>query len=169
MNVLMQLRKVCNHPDLFEARSIESPFIMQERLQFPCPTLIYKGLMQYDPLKNVDYTNLNFVLSEFETIQRSDYQRLQELYPKRPLIEVIGENQGHIGHLQDKLLQARPLADGLAGGRRLPVNCNIFTESNTMHLKKTTLPQVLPFYDSNIGYLEEEVPPYLNTACIPFV
>jgi E1A-binding protein p400 len=26
MNVLMQLRKVCNHPDLFEARRIESPF-----------------------------------------------------------------------------------------------------------------------------------------------
>jgi SNF2 family DNA or RNA helicase len=28
MNVLMQLRKVSNHPDLFEARTIESPFIM---------------------------------------------------------------------------------------------------------------------------------------------
>jgi E1A-binding protein p400 len=28
MNVLMQLRKVCNHPDLFESRTIESPFIM---------------------------------------------------------------------------------------------------------------------------------------------
>jgi len=30
MNVLMQLRKVCNHPDLFEPRTIESPMIMQE-------------------------------------------------------------------------------------------------------------------------------------------
>lgn len=30
MGVLMQLRKVCNHPDLFEARTIESPFIMQQ-------------------------------------------------------------------------------------------------------------------------------------------
>jgi E1A-binding protein p400 len=28
MSVLMQLRKVCNHPDLFEARSIESPFVL---------------------------------------------------------------------------------------------------------------------------------------------
>ncbi|RLN92278.1 hypothetical protein BBJ28_00019650, partial [Nothophytophthora sp. Chile5] len=28
MNVLMQLRKVCNHPDLFEPRPIESPFDM---------------------------------------------------------------------------------------------------------------------------------------------
>ncbi len=28
MNVLMQLRKVCNHPDLFEPRSIVTPFTM---------------------------------------------------------------------------------------------------------------------------------------------
>lgn len=27
MNIVMQLKKVCNHPDLFEARTIESPFI----------------------------------------------------------------------------------------------------------------------------------------------
>ncbi|CAJ1958026.1 unnamed protein product [Cylindrotheca closterium] len=29
MNVLMQLRKVCNHPDLFEPRSIMTPFVVQ--------------------------------------------------------------------------------------------------------------------------------------------
>jgi superfamily II DNA/RNA helicase len=29
MNVLMQLRKVCNHPDLFEARSVVTPFVLE--------------------------------------------------------------------------------------------------------------------------------------------
>jgi E1A-binding protein p400 len=29
MNVLMQLRKVCNHPDLFEQRSVESPWFFE--------------------------------------------------------------------------------------------------------------------------------------------
>jgi len=29
MNVLMQLRKVCNHPDLFEPRSVTTPFVME--------------------------------------------------------------------------------------------------------------------------------------------
>ena len=29
MNVLMQLRKVCNHPDLFEPRSVVTPFVME--------------------------------------------------------------------------------------------------------------------------------------------
>lgn len=43
MNVLMQLRKVCNHPDLFEPRSIESPFIMQDRVRFNYSYLIYKA------------------------------------------------------------------------------------------------------------------------------
>lgn len=28
MNILMQLRKVCNHPDLFEPRSIVTPFVL---------------------------------------------------------------------------------------------------------------------------------------------
>eukprot|EP00606_Chrysophyceae_sp_TOSAG23-5_P001475 GSChrysophyteH2.ASY1.ANO1.267.1 assembled CDS len=34
MNCLMQLRKVCNHPDLFEVRAIESPF--------NAPTIVYQ-------------------------------------------------------------------------------------------------------------------------------
>ncbi len=29
MNVLMQLRKVCNHPDLFEPRSVTTPLVME--------------------------------------------------------------------------------------------------------------------------------------------
>lgn len=36
MGVLMQLRKVCNHPDLFETRPINSPFICEKLdLRFP--------------------------------------------------------------------------------------------------------------------------------------
>ncbi|KAG1707099.1 hypothetical protein DVH05_026295 [Phytophthora capsici] len=37
MNVLMQLRKVCNHPDLFEPRPIESPLDMAS-IQVPMPS-----------------------------------------------------------------------------------------------------------------------------------
>lgn len=40
VNVLMQLRKVCNHPDLFEARPIVSPYDM-ERIFFEIPSLVY--------------------------------------------------------------------------------------------------------------------------------
>ncbi|CAF2544118.1 unnamed protein product [Rotaria sp. Silwood2] len=42
INILMQLRKVCNHPDLFESRSIISPFIFQKNLiQYQIPKLIF--------------------------------------------------------------------------------------------------------------------------------
>ena len=35
MNILMQLRKVCNHPDLFEPRPIESPYIVRDMTYNP--------------------------------------------------------------------------------------------------------------------------------------
>lgn len=41
MNCLMQLRKVCNHPDLFEGRPIISAWDM-ERLDFQLPSIINK-------------------------------------------------------------------------------------------------------------------------------
>lgn len=76
MNVLMQLRKVCNHPDLFESRTIESPFIQQERIVYNFPSIIYRGLMEKNPLEDVNMRNLNFVLSDFESMQTSEYFRL---------------------------------------------------------------------------------------------
>lgn len=39
MNVMMQLRKVCNHPDLFEGRPILSPFAMNP-LFYPVPACV---------------------------------------------------------------------------------------------------------------------------------
>jgi SNF2 family DNA or RNA helicase len=43
INILMQLRKVCNHPDLFESRPIISPFTIQKKLiGYEIPKLIEK-------------------------------------------------------------------------------------------------------------------------------
>lgn len=39
MNVLMQLRKVCNHPDLFEARSVVTPLVV-EQIVVPMPSCV---------------------------------------------------------------------------------------------------------------------------------
>ena len=51
MNVLMQLRKVCNHPDLFEARSILTPFFT-EPLSFRAPGCVVNAL-ERSPLESV--------------------------------------------------------------------------------------------------------------------
>lgn len=39
MNVLMQLRKVCNHPDLFEPRSVVTPFVLN-RIAMAVPSFV---------------------------------------------------------------------------------------------------------------------------------
>jgi SNF2 family DNA or RNA helicase len=52
MNVLMQLRKVCNHPDLFEGRPIVSPFSFG-RIFYPVPKLIVH-VLDKRPFESVD-------------------------------------------------------------------------------------------------------------------
>ncbi|CAN8063634.1 unnamed protein product [Agarophyton chilense] len=45
MNVLMQLRKVCNHPDLFEGRAILSPFSCNA-IFYPVPTMVARAITE---------------------------------------------------------------------------------------------------------------------------
>ncbi|KAI0564218.1 DNA helicase [Gracilaria domingensis] len=45
MNVLMQLRKVCNHPDLFEGRPILSPFSCAA-VFYPIPTIVARAIRE---------------------------------------------------------------------------------------------------------------------------
>jgi hypothetical protein len=55
MNVLMQLRKVCNHPDLFEPRPITSPLKL--------PPLVYEPGALF--IKALDYQPLNQLSNEY--------------------------------------------------------------------------------------------------------
>ncbi|CAD7931337.1 unnamed protein product, partial [Amoebophrya sp. A25] len=43
MHILMQLRKVCNHPDLFEARKPKLPFAMREVIRMVVPKCLAMG------------------------------------------------------------------------------------------------------------------------------
>lgn len=52
MNVLMQLRKVCNHPDLFEPRSVITPFIL-DPISLHVPSLVLNAVRNHDIHKNV--------------------------------------------------------------------------------------------------------------------
>ena len=49
INILMQLRKVCNHPDLFDPRPTVSPFRM-EGIVFTTASLVLRALDR-DPMK----------------------------------------------------------------------------------------------------------------------
>ena len=49
INILMQLRKVCNHPNLFDPRPIVSPFQM-EGITYQTASLVLRALDK-DPLQ----------------------------------------------------------------------------------------------------------------------
>lgn len=101
--------------------------------------------MEKNPLEDVNMRNLNFVLSDFESMQTSEYFRLQELYPARPLIEVLQDfKSGDLENISKALSTGRPLGDGLAVCKKIPQSNSIFMErSNTKALKNTTLPHLM--------------------------
>uniref|UniRef100_H2YBN5 SNF2 N-terminal domain-containing protein n=1 Tax=Ciona savignyi TaxID=51511 RepID=H2YBN5_CIOSA len=60
INVLMQLRKVCNHPNLFESRPTVSAFVTSA-MSVSCPTLVIKA-MEKSVFEEVDLQHLNLHL-----------------------------------------------------------------------------------------------------------
>ncbi|XP_075220289.1 domino helicase isoform X2 [Lycorma delicatula] len=64
INVLMQLRKVCNHPNLFEVRPTVSPFQMPS-IEYIVASLVWSAL-DCDPFKTVDLSVLNLHLVDLE-------------------------------------------------------------------------------------------------------
>jgi helicase SWR1 len=93
INCLMQLRKVCNHPDLFETRPITTSFAMRKSViaDFEIKELLVrKRLLQKDPLSNLDLDFLNLVpISREQTSRRlvDDSTRIMAYGPLRVLRE----------------------------------------------------------------------------------
>ena len=65
INVLMQLRKCCNHPNLFEPRPTLSPFVMQQ-LEPLLPESV-RGVLAYRPLESIDLASSPFLFTPLET------------------------------------------------------------------------------------------------------
>ncbi|XP_041094670.1 helicase SRCAP [Polyodon spathula] len=62
INILMQLRKVCNHPDLFDPRPVHSPFITSG-ICYTTASLALRALHR-DPFKQVDLSMFDLVSLE---------------------------------------------------------------------------------------------------------
>lgn len=64
INCLMQLRKVCNHPDLFEVRPIVTSFAMSRSVASEYETkelLVRKRLLDEEPVSKMDWTSLTLL------------------------------------------------------------------------------------------------------------
>ncbi|XP_023290809.1 helicase domino isoform X4 [Orussus abietinus] len=88
INVLMQLRKVCNHPNLFEVRPTVSPFQM-EAIEFVTASLAWSAL-DYDPFKHVDLDALNLRVVNLERTHTAFVaHRVRRIQTPRRLIEEL--------------------------------------------------------------------------------
>lgn len=89
INVLMQLRKVCNHPNLFEVRPTMSPFRM-DQVNMTVPSMVYNIVQEYNPLENIDLVALNLVFAQLETCLTAFVAyRMKQLITPKKLIEEI--------------------------------------------------------------------------------
>ncbi|PWY99289.1 hypothetical protein BCV70DRAFT_162873 [Testicularia cyperi] len=85
INCLMQLRKVCNHPDLFEVRPIVTSFAMQKSViaDYEIKDLLVRRRLlrhEHDLINKVDLSATNFVFTDREqhltAIESRDLRRL---------------------------------------------------------------------------------------------
>ncbi|KAM7192481.1 helicase swr-1 [Rhypophila sp. PSN 637] len=86
INCLMQLRKVCNHPDLFVDRPIMTSFRMQRSVpaDYELNERIIRGkLLAQDPIKNVSLGFLNLIPTQFEHLSTTDTDEIMRLSPLR--------------------------------------------------------------------------------------
>ncbi|XP_022598020.1 helicase SRCAP [Seriola dumerili] len=90
INILMQLRKVCNHPNLFDPRPIQSPFITQ-RIVFHTASLVQEAL-DVSPLKRCDLSLFNFVSLETRVSRYQADVFLPRHKVSRQLIQEIMES-----------------------------------------------------------------------------
>ncbi|KOO28558.1 swr1 complex snf2 family DNA-dependent ATPase, partial [Chrysochromulina tobinii] len=106
MNVLMQLRKVCNHPDLFEERPIRSPHDMAPLLIQTAGFVLHA--LDDGPLSDVVHLDLfNLNLAAYCELDSYDAVRTYALHTRAQYIVDVSAKRGDGGALQERRLQWR--------------------------------------------------------------
>jgi len=101
MNALMQLRKVCNHPDLFETRQIVTSFAMPKSAvaEFEIKELLVRRrLLHEDPINTVDLNLINLLPGANEQMSALDTIQRQRLGALGALRQSTSQQWGRISH-----------------------------------------------------------------------
>ncbi|XP_019852163.1 PREDICTED: helicase domino-like isoform X2 [Amphimedon queenslandica] len=103
INVLMQLRKVCNHPDLFELRPVASPFCMAG-IVYATASMVVSAL-SCDPFKYISMDNLNLNLASNEqTLDAFVAYRSRQLQAPRSAFQDLNSHVCEDGHIDNNLV-----------------------------------------------------------------
>ncbi|XP_069134718.1 helicase domino-like isoform X2 [Argopecten irradians] len=89
INILMQLRKVCNHPSLFDERPIVSPF-QTEGITFHTSSAVVH-MLDYDPFKDIDLLRYPGLADMEQDLPAFVAHRVKRLQTSRQLIEEIDD------------------------------------------------------------------------------
>ena len=90
INCLMQLRKVCNHPDLFIERAIMTSFPMEKSAiaDFEVKELLVRKLLREDPMTKASLEFLNLVPAKHEVLSAAVTTRSAALSASRTLMDL---------------------------------------------------------------------------------
>ncbi|KAI1659750.1 SNF2 family N-terminal domain-containing protein [Daldinia decipiens] len=91
INCLMQLRKVCNHPDLFVERPIMTSFRQRRSVLVgyeATESLVREKLLEEKPMNVISKSFLNLIPAHHESLSRSVCDRVYQLSAHRPLIDL---------------------------------------------------------------------------------
>ncbi|CAF3491008.1 unnamed protein product [Fusarium graminearum] len=91
INCLMQLRKVCNHPDLFVDRPIMTSFRMQKSVVSDFEVTeqrVQRLLHDPSPMKDVSLGFLNLMPTQCESLSTTQAERISQLSSHRKLMEL---------------------------------------------------------------------------------
>lgn len=91
INCLMQLRKVCNHPDLFVDRPIMTSFRMQKSIASEYDFIeqrIQRTLLREKPMGTVNLGFLNLIPTQYEHLSTSTTERIASLSSHRTLMDL---------------------------------------------------------------------------------
>ncbi|XP_076856552.1 uncharacterized protein srcap isoform X2 [Brachyhypopomus gauderio] len=116
INILMQLRKVCNHPNLFDPRPIQSPFIIQPVI-YSTASLVLKAL-EVSPFQRCDLSMFDLIGLEGRVSRYQADVYLPRRRVNRQLIQEIMESPEPpprpkpVRMKVNRMLQPLPKSDG---------------------------------------------------------
>ena len=91
INCLMQLRKVCNHPDLFVDRPIMTSFRMQKSVVADyafTDQALHRSILAENPMGEVSLSFLNMIPTQYERLSTSTAERVFQLTSNRTMMEM---------------------------------------------------------------------------------
>lgn len=155
INCLMQLRKVCNHPDLFEERPILTSFAMNDEIHYLGERLETKLRCHDDVLKKVDFGFLNLVLMDEEhnkIISKQVAQDTMRLEATKEIIKTIARHQKRITIAESRGVTSRDYHDlkKYAKYREMQMHIHAVNRWRTINYVNHFRCSRTPMYDSSL-------------------